>query len=92
VVDGAAAWAEDAWVGRRLRVGGTAVRVAKACDRCLVTTIDQDTADKGRQPLRALGVHRNFAGGLRFGVNLIPDAAAGDTGVIRVGDSIELLP
>jgi hypothetical protein len=92
VVDGGPAWVEDTWLGRRLRIGGIVVRAAKPCDRCVVTTIDQDTAEKGRQPLRALGVHRNFAQGLLFGVNLIPDSGAGDTGIIRVGETVELLP
>lgn len=92
VVDGAPAWAEDTWIGRRLRIGGTVMRAAKACDRCVVTTIDQDTADKGRQPLRALGEHRKFPNGLLFGLNLIPDTGAGDTGVIRVGDTVDPLP
>jgi hypothetical protein len=88
VVSGAPPWAEDDWLGRRLRVGDVTVRAAKACDRCLVTTIDQDTGDKGQQPLKILGRHRRFPGGLLFGVNLIPDG----TGVIRVGDRVTPLP
>jgi len=84
VVDGAAPWAEDGWVGGRLRIGEVTFRAAKPCDRCLVTTIDQDTAEVGREPLRILGRYRRFPDGLMFGLNLIPDGA----GVLRVGDSV----
>ena len=54
----------------------------------LVTTVDQETAEKGRQPLRALGKHRNTPLGLLFGMNVIPDGP----GHVRVGDPVELLP
>ncbi len=57
-----------------------------------MTTIDQETGEVGRQPLRALGRHRRYDGGLLFGVNLIPDIAPGGTGVIRVGESSLALP
>ena len=85
---GAEPWAEDDWLGRRLRIGDVAVRAVKPCDRCLVTTIDQDTGEKGRQPLGILGRYRRFPGGLMFGMNLIPDGP----GVLRVGDRVTLEP
>ncbi|BCY05956.1 MOSC domain-containing protein [Actinoplanes sp. L3-i22] len=88
VVDGAPAWAEDGWLGGRLRIGGMTFRVAKHCARCRVTTIDQETGESGRQPLHVLGKHRRIDGGLMFAVNLIPDLAAGDTGVLRLGDTV----
>jgi hypothetical protein len=84
VVTGAPAWAEDDWIGRRLRIGEVTFRAAKACDRCVVTTIDQETGEKGRQPLFALGRHRRTGQGLLFALNLIPDG----TGGIRVGDPV----
>jgi uncharacterized protein YcbX len=58
VVDGAAPWAEDDWLGGRLQIGDVRMRAVKPCDRCVVTTIDQETAVQGRQPLRVLGQHR----------------------------------
>ncbi|MEU4419295.1 MOSC N-terminal beta barrel domain-containing protein [Actinoplanes sp. NPDC024001] len=88
VVTGAPAWAEDDWIGRRLRIGDLTFRAAKPCDRCRVTTIDQETGETGRQPLHVLGRHRRFAQGLLFAINLVPDLAAGETGVIRVGDAV----
>jgi uncharacterized protein YcbX len=93
VVDGTQPWAEDDWLGRSLRIGDLTVRAVKPSARCLVTTIDQETGEKGRQPLRALGLHRNSPIGLLFGVNLIPDGPLdAGAGVIRVGDSVSLLP
>jgi uncharacterized protein YcbX len=92
VVTGAPAWAEDGWLGGRLRIGDTVFRAAKACDRCVVTTIDQETGEVGRQPLRALGQYRRFDGGLLFGINLIPDIGAGHNDVLRVGDAVLVLP
>jgi uncharacterized protein YcbX len=88
VIAGAPAWAEDGWLGGRLRIGELTFRVARHCARCRVTTIDQETGETGRQPLHVLGKHRRIDGGLMFAVNLIPDLAAGDTSVLRVGDAV----
>ncbi|MBG0563037.1 MOSC domain-containing protein [Actinoplanes aureus] len=88
VVTGAPAWAEDDWIGRRLRIGDLTFHAAKPCDRCRVTTIDQETGETGRQPLHVLGKHRRIDQGLLFAINLVPDLTAGETGVIRVGDTV----
>jgi uncharacterized protein len=80
VVDGFAAWAEDSW--RRARIGEIPVRLPKACDRCVVTTTDQQTGDRGIEPLRTLATFRKTGGKVYFGINAIPDAR----GAIAVGD------
>lgn len=85
VVTGAPPWAEDRW--RRIRIGDVPFRVVKPCGRCVVTTTDQVTGERGRQPLTMLGRRRRFGQQLVFGQNLIPDAG----GVIRVGDPVEIL-
>jgi uncharacterized protein YcbX len=87
VVSGAPAWAEDDWLGRRLRVGDVWFRAATACARCVVTTIDQETGERTGQPLKILGRHRRYAEGLLFAINLIPDTPYG---VVRVGDPVVL--
>ncbi len=92
VLTGAAPWAEDDWPGRRLRIGDVTFRAAKPCDRCLVTTIDQDTGVKGRQPLHILGQYRRFPDGLLFGMNLIPEVPPGGTPVLRLGDELAVRP
>jgi uncharacterized protein YcbX len=85
VVEGAPAWAEDGW--RRIRIGEVTFRVVKPCGRCQVTTTDQSTGERGRQPLQVLGRHRRFGQKLVFGQNMIPDAP----GIIRVGDRVQIL-
>ncbi len=85
VVAGAPPWAEDRW--RRIRIGAVPFRVAKPCGRCVVTTTDQITGERGKQPLKMLGQRRRFGNELVFGQNLIPDSG----GVIRIGDPVEIL-
>ena len=88
VVSGAPAWAEDGW--RRVRIGDVAFRVAKGCDRCVFTTVDPETAVKGKEPLATLARHRRWGGKVWFGVNLIPDEPGfGD--VLHVDDPVEVL-
>ncbi|MFG2602260.1 MOSC domain-containing protein [Streptomyces sp. NPDC048514] len=85
VVAGADAWAEDHW--SRISVGDVVFRAAKPSGRCVVTTTDQGTAVRGREPLRTLARHRRINGKLVFGQNLVPLS----TGTIRVGDPVRLL-
>ncbi|MEV5125115.1 MOSC N-terminal beta barrel domain-containing protein [Streptomyces decoyicus] len=85
VVDGTAPWAEDDW--RRVRIGEVVFEVAKPCSRCVVTTTDQRTAERGKEPLRTLARHRRFGDQLVFGQNLIPRGV----GTIRIGDPFEIL-
>jgi uncharacterized protein len=85
VIAGTPAWAEDGW--HRVRIGAVPFRVAKPCGRCQVTTTDQFTGERGRQPLRLLGQRRKFGQQLVFGQNLIPDAP----GTLQVGDPFEVL-
>jgi MOSC domain-containing protein len=89
VVAGAEKWAEDDWSARelRLRIGDVVLRAGPGCPRCVVTTIDQESGEKGKEPLRILGRYRNIGGGLLFAINLIP--ASG--GSLRVGDEVTVL-
>ncbi len=85
VVAATAPWAEDHW--RRIAIGEVTFRVAKMCGRCVVTTTDQDTAERGREPLRTLGRHRRFGDKLVFGQNLVPETV----GTVRIGDPVRIL-
>jgi uncharacterized protein YcbX len=91
VVSGAEPWAEDGWLGRRLRIGEVTLRADSACGRCLVTTIDQETGEKGREPLRVLGRRRRFGTAILFAINLVPEMSPGVTGLIRRGDPVTVL-
>lgn len=85
VVDGTAPWAEDEW--RRVRIGEVTFRAVKPSARCVVTTTDQRTAERGKEPLRSLARHHRVGGKAVFGKNLIPE----HTGTVRVGDPVEIL-
>jgi uncharacterized protein YcbX len=85
VIAGTDPWAEDGW--RRIQIGPVTFRLVKPCGRCVVTTTDQLTAQRGRQPLQMLGRRRRFGQQLVFGQNMIPDGP----GVIRVGDRVQIL-
>jgi len=85
VVTGTGAWAEDDW--SRIAIGDVSFRVAKMCGRCVVTTTDQATAERGKEPLHTLGRSRRFGTKLVFGQNLVPESR----GTIRVGDPVTVL-
>ncbi|GAA4092021.1 MULTISPECIES: MOSC domain-containing protein [Streptomyces] len=85
VLDGTEAWAEDSW--SRIVIGDVSFRLAKPCGRCVITTTDQATAVRGKEPLRTLARHRRIGGSLAFGVLVIPE----NTGTIRVGDAMKVL-
>jgi uncharacterized protein len=97
VVADSGPWAEDGW--RRLRIGDVVFRSVKGCDRCVLTTIDPDTAAKGKEPIATLARCRRWDGKVWFGINLIPDSpqhggAASETGQVRaitVGDQVQIL-
>lgn len=85
VVGGTEAWAEDDW--KLLAIGDVTFRVAKMCGRCVVTTTDQATAVRGKEPLHTLGRHGRFGSKLVFGQNLVPRSR----GTIRVDDPVRIL-
>jgi hypothetical protein len=86
VLAGAPAFAEDAW--RRIRVGEIELAVVKPCARCVITTTDQRTAARGREPLRTLAGYRRAPDGkVLFGQNAIHLS----TGVMRAGDVVSVL-
>ncbi len=83
VISGTEPFAEDGYA--RVRIGEISFRGPKRCDRCVVTTVDPSTGERGREPLRTLAKYRLADQKVWFGMNLIHD----DTGVLRVGDSVE---
>jgi len=86
VVSGAPAWAEDRW--RRIRIGETIFRSAKACERCVLTLIDPETALKTKEPLHSLARHRQWDHKTWFAVNLIAENSGG---ILRLGDPVDVL-
>lgn len=85
VIDGAEPYAEDRW--RRIRVGDIVMDVVKPCARCLVTTTDQGTGERGKEPLRTLAGYRRRDGHVWFAQNAIHR----ERGTLRVGDEVEVV-
>jgi hypothetical protein len=87
IVAGTAAHAEDGW--RSIRIGEVHFDVVKACVRCVFTTVPPALGefDPSGEPLRTLLGYRRTEKGVTFGQNLIPR----NSGVIRLGDRIEVL-
>jgi uncharacterized protein YcbX len=85
VVGGCEPFAEDGWRG--VRIGRLTFRVVKPCARCTITTVDQESATKGKEPLRTLARFRRAGNKVLFGQNLIHD----ETGTLRIGDPVQIL-
>lgn len=89
VISGCAAFAEDAC--RTIKIGDVVFRAAGPSERCIMTTTDQLTGERGREPLRTLATFRRDPAkpsAVWFGQNLINETK---TGTLRVGDSVELV-
>ena len=82
VVAGGKAYAEDEW--EKIQIGGMALRVVKPCYRCVITTTDQVTAERGREPLKTLATYRRMNGEVMFGQNVVHET----TGHLRIGDAV----
>jgi uncharacterized protein YcbX len=75
------AFAEDRLT--TVSIGDVSFRAVKRCDRCSVTTIDPDSGERGKEPLRTLAHYRQEDGKVWFGMNLIHDGP----GELHVGDA-----
>jgi uncharacterized protein YcbX len=86
VVSGTEPYAEDTW--RMIRIGEVTFDIVKPCDRCVITTTDQITTKRGKEPLRTLAKYRQATdNGVMFGQNL----TYAQPGIIRVGDHVEII-
>lgn len=83
VLRGCEPHAEDTW--ESVRIGDLVIRHGGPCARCTVTTVDQNSAIHGKEPLRSLAKYRRTsAGSVTFGQNWIHTGA----GRIKVGDEV----
>jgi uncharacterized protein YcbX len=84
VFTGGAAYEEDGW--KNFMVGENRFVGVKPCARCVLTTVDQATGEKGREPLLTLSRYRKDGDRILFGQNAIPI----DYHEIHEGDEIKL--
>ena len=89
VLSGLGPYGEDGV--RRLRVGEVEIELIKPCGRCVMTTVEQTTGVKGREPLATLAGYRtrHYDGRRQamFGQNGVPRR----TGNLQIGDPVEVL-
>lgn len=83
-VEGPEPWAEVAWLGRDLRIGGAILRVEERITRCKATTANPDT---GRIDADTLGGLSRIGQGQEFGLY----ARVVRSGRIARGDPVEVL-
>jgi uncharacterized protein len=98
-VDGCGAHEEDAWVGRRVRLGEATVRVVGPVPRCVVTNENPDSGVVDFSTLKAIARYRGeLARNLTTPVAHLPDdgavifgmyATVEEPGSIRAGDRVE---
>lgn len=83
-------YAEDHWP--RIRINSVVLRAAAPCARCVITTTDQKTGARAREPLSTLARYRRDAtepGNVNFGYNFIHETKQGR---LRKGDRVTVLP
>jgi hypothetical protein len=80
---------EDTWVGGRIGLGETILRISAPVPRCAMTTHDPDTGERDLDTLRAIKDYRGQVDGkdLMFGVW----GEVETPGVIRLGDTARVL-
>lgn len=85
VVSGAAPYAEDTWY--EFQLGDLSFHGIRPCARCVLTTTDQQTAQRGPEPLRTLARYRTQGNKVIFGMNVVGPAQ----GLLRVGDAASVV-
>lgn len=85
VFKGGAPYEED--IMAHFAIGDIQFYGVKLCARCMVTTTNQQTAEKGKDPLKTLAKYRRVGNDVYFGQNLIHKGS----GIIKIGDIIEVM-
>lgn len=85
IVDGAQPYEEDRW--KIIKIGEVHFQLIKPCARCVITTIDPSTGQKGNEPLHTLSTYRKKGNRLLFGQNMI----CLNEGVIHVNDVVNII-
>lgn len=81
VIDGGAPYEEESHPA--VTIGTVRMTMPKRCDRCAVTTVNQSTAEVGKEPLRTLATYRKDANKVYFAMNAVPERE----GHVAVNDS-----
>ncbi len=85
VFEGGEPYEEDLW--KKVNIGASQFEGLKLCARCVLTTVDQETGEKGAEPLATLSTYRKKGSKVNFGQNLV--RIKGDE--VIEGDEIHVL-
>lgn len=83
LVEAGSGWPEDAWVGRRVRIGGAVLDVTSRCPRCVMPGRSQPGLPADLELVRSLRRDRQFQLGVALSVV--------HPGAVQVGDAVELV-
>ncbi|QNK63754.1 MOSC domain-containing protein [Pedobacter sp. PAMC26386] len=67
-------------------IGDLLFKAVKPCSRCVMITVDQQTAKKSAEPLKTLAGYRTINKKIMFGQNLVHKGS----GTIRIGDMLTI--
>jgi hypothetical protein len=84
VFTGGKSYEEDNW--KNFKIGDIKFEAVKPCARCVITTTNQETAERSNEPLKTLSEYRKNNNKVMFGMNVVCKS----TGTIFVGDKIGL--
>lgn len=77
---------EDTW--KNFQIGNLHFRGNKPCGRCAITTINQETGERGSEPLKTLSTYRLAGKKILFGMNVCWDANVVLEPMVKIGDEI----
>ena len=83
-LDGLAAWEEQSWIDKTIRIGGATLRVDAPIGRCVATTASSDT---GKVDVDTLAILRENWGHRDLGI--FAEVISG--GKVRLTDKVEVL-
>jgi len=85
VMKGTEAFEEDRL--KHFRINDVDFYGVKLCARCPIPTINQETMDRGKEPLRTLSTYRMKNNKVYFGQNILFNGST----VLKTGDQIEIM-
>ena len=83
VIGGVEGLAESGWAGAELHIGDAVIWLESLRARCPMTTVDPDTLERDPQVLKDIG--RRFLGRIALNADVLRP------GIVRVGDTVELV-
>lgn len=85
IIQGCQPFEEDSW--KKIQIGELSFRVVKPCSRCVIPSINIETAEREHEPTKTLATYRKRDNKIYFGQNVIAD----NTGNIKVGMTVKVI-